>query len=60
VRRRRRELRDGIAALDGDSPMATLVDHLCAKPRIPGTRRRIEDARERPAKAEQEVERARR
>jgi hypothetical protein len=60
VRRRRRDLLDAITALDGDSPIGTLVDHLCGKPRISGTRRRMEDARERLARAEQAVEKPRR
>jgi hypothetical protein len=60
VRRRRRDLRDAIAARDGDSPMGTLADHPRGKPRIPGTRKRIEEARELLTKAEHEVEKARR
>jgi chromosome segregation ATPase len=62
VRQRRRDLLDAVAALNGDDPRGTLVDHLAVegRPRIPGTRRCIEDARELLAKAERELERAQR
>jgi hypothetical protein len=46
IRARRMDLSSAIAALGGDYAQGTLVDHLWNKPRIPGTRRRIEDARE--------------
>ena len=61
VRQRRKDLLDAVAAIEGDDPRGTLVDHLAVegKPRIPGTRRRIEEARELLAKAELELERAR-
>lgn len=62
VRRRRRDLLEAVAALDGNDPRGTLVDSLAVegKPRIPGTRRRIEDAQGQLTKAAAELEVARR
>lgn len=62
IRYRRHDLDAAIAALDGDSPMGTLVDHVAVegKPRIPATRRRIQDAREQVANAESELAEAQR
>lgn len=59
---RRSDLRQALAALEGASPLGTLVDHLAVegKPRIPGTRRRIAEAREGLEKVEAELEGARR
>jgi hypothetical protein len=60
ARLRRQELSRAIAALDGAEARGTLVDHLWNQPRIPGTLRRIKDAREQVAKAERDLEGARR
>ncbi len=62
IRNRRQQLRRAIAALDGDRPDGTLVDHLAVegRPRIPGTRRRIEEERELLEEAERELAKVRR
>jgi chromosome segregation ATPase len=60
IRYRRSDLRAAIDALDGASARGTLVDHLGNGPRIPGTRNRIEEARDLLAKAERTVDDARR
>jgi len=53
---------NAIAALDGDRPDGTLVDHLAVegRPRIQGTRRRIAEERELLEKAERELAKVRR
>ena len=62
VVRRRHDLRDAIVVLDGDSPIGTILDHFAVehRPRIPGTRRRIGEAREQLEKAERDLADARR
>jgi hypothetical protein len=60
IRSRRRDLVNAIAALDGADARGTLVDDLWNQPRIPGTRKRIEEARQQLARAETELEGARR
>jgi hypothetical protein len=59
---RRSDLRQARAALDGADPRGTILDHLYVegRTRIPNTRRRIADARERLEKVEAELEGARR
>jgi hypothetical protein len=57
-----REIPPGAMPSPGHAAQGTLVDHLWNRPRIRGTKRQIEEARERLARAEgeREVERARR